>query len=87
MKRVEVAPDGLVPDPTVLKEFGIVPMTLWRWDQDPRVGFPPKIKIGPRNYRSRRLIEEFKAKLLREAIANQKATYERDVLGLKQRSA
>jgi predicted DNA-binding transcriptional regulator AlpA len=78
------APDKLVPDPVVMKEFGIIPMTLWRWDQDARIGFPPKIKIGPRNYRSRRLVEEFKARLLREAIENQKAIYAR---GAKRRSA
>ena len=80
-------PDKLVPDPAVCREFGIIPMTLWRWDQDPRVGFPPKIKIGTKNYRSRRLIEEFKAELLRKAIDNQKTTYERDALNLKRRTA
>jgi hypothetical protein len=78
-------PDQLVPDPVVQKEFGILPMTLWRWDNDPRVGFPPRIKIGPRNYRSRRAIEEFKAKLLRKAVEDQQATYERDALKLKKR--
>jgi predicted DNA-binding transcriptional regulator AlpA len=80
-------PDELVPDPQVLKEFGIIPMTLWRWDNDPRVGFPPARRIGPRKYRSRRELEEFKAKLLREAIENQQALYERDALKLKRRSA
>jgi hypothetical protein len=80
-------PDKLVPDPVVQKEFGIGPMGLWRWDQDPRVGFPPRIKIGPRNYRSRRAIEEFKARLLRKAVENQQALYERDALKLKRRSA
>jgi predicted DNA-binding transcriptional regulator AlpA len=84
-KDVEATPDKLVPDPQVLKEFGITNMCLWRWDQDPRVGFPPKIKIGPRNYRSRHLIEEFKAKLFREAIENQKTAYKRDKLKLRHR--
>jgi predicted DNA-binding transcriptional regulator AlpA len=78
-------PDELVPDPTVMKEFGIIPMTLWRWDQDPRIGFPPAIKIGPRKYRSRRAIEEFKVELLRKAVENQKALYERDALNLKRK--
>jgi hypothetical protein len=80
-------PDELVPDTQVLKEFGIIPMTLWRWDQDPRVGFPPARKIGPRKYRSRRELEEFKTKLLQKAIENQRALYERDALKLKRRSA
>jgi hypothetical protein len=77
-------PDDFVPDPVVMKEFGLNPMKLWRWDQDPRIGFPPKMKIGKRNYRSRRAIEAFKAELLRKAVDNQKAIYARV---LKRRSA
>jgi hypothetical protein len=33
--------DDLVPDPKVILEFGVTAMTLWRWDQDPELGFPP----------------------------------------------
>ena len=71
-------PDELVPDPQVLKEFGIVPMTLWRWDRDERLGFPPAINIKGRKYRSRKLIEEFKEKLFRKAVENQKLLYGRE---------
>jgi hypothetical protein len=64
-----VAHDVLVPDPQVCAEFGIVAMTLYRWDHDAKLNFPPATKIRNRNYRSRRELEEFKQRLLREAIA------------------
>jgi len=62
--------DHLVPDPKIAGEFNTSLMTMWRWDHDPRkaaLGWPPKIKIGDRNYRSRTQIEAFKKKLLKMA--------------------
>jgi len=47
------SPDSLVADPQVAKELGCTLMTLWRWDQDPNLDFPPRIKIRKRNFRSR----------------------------------
>jgi hypothetical protein len=35
----------LVPDPQVCREFQITSMTLWRWDHDPDLKFPPPIRI------------------------------------------
>jgi hypothetical protein len=64
--------DHLVPDPLVAEEFHITPMTIWRWDRDPtkaELGWPPKIKIGDRNYRLRSALEAFKAGLFRRALA------------------
>jgi hypothetical protein len=61
--------DEFVPDPQVQAEFGVTAMTLWRWERDPALGFPPAIYIKTRKYRIRRLLEAFKARLLREAIA------------------
>ena len=63
------APDVLVPDPQVWREFGITSMTGWRWTKDPELNFPPPIKIRKRCFRSRRQIEEFKQRMLRRAIA------------------
>ena len=65
--------DTLVPDPQVQREFGITSMTLWRWTNDPLLGFPPPIKIQNRNYRSRRQLEVLKRHLLTEAIKARKA--------------
>ena len=64
--------DSLVPDPAVWKEFGVTSMTFYRWDHDPAKappGWPPKIKIGGRNYRSRAQVEACKANLLKRALA------------------
>jgi len=60
--------DELVPDPRVKREFGISSMTLWRWTHDPTLKFPPAIKIRGRSFRSRQLLEEFKAELLNDAL-------------------
>ena len=62
-------PDELVPDPQVWRELGVTSMTGWRYTRDPKLGFPPPIKIRTRNFRSRRMLEEFKAALLRKALA------------------
>jgi hypothetical protein len=66
------APDQLVPDPAVAREFGVTPMTIYRWDHDPRMaalGWPPAIKLpNTRNYRSRRRLEAFKAGIARAGL-------------------
>lgn len=63
------APDSLVPDPQVWREFGISPMTGWRWTRDPTLGFPPPIKIRTRCFRSRRALEEFKRRMVARGTA------------------
>lgn len=72
-------PDELVPDPQVWREFGISSMTGWRWTHDPGLSFPPAIKIRRRNFRSRRRIEEFKARMLSVAIEGRSAKAGREV--------
>lgn len=67
------AHDDLVPDPQVWREFGVTPMTGYRWTHDPVLGFPPAIKIRTRNFRSRRAIDEFKQRLMQEAVAKRMA--------------
>jgi hypothetical protein len=60
------APDELVPDPQVAREFNVTLMTLWRWDHDPKLaelGWEPPVKIRTRNYRRRRPLETFKVAL------------------------
>ena len=65
--------DQFVPDPQVCKEFGITAMTLWRWDHDAELGFAPRIQIRGKNYRSRKLLEQFKQRMVAVAIAKRKA--------------
>ena len=56
------------PIPQVWRELGICSMTGWRWDHDPELEFPPAIKIRNRNFRSRKQLEAWKARMLRRAI-------------------
>jgi predicted DNA-binding transcriptional regulator AlpA len=58
--------EELVPDPQVCREFGITLMTLWRWDHDEELKFPPAIQIRKKNYRSRRELEQFKQRLIKQ---------------------
>jgi hypothetical protein len=61
----------LVPDPVVFKEFGITPMTGWRWDHDPALidlGWPPPLVIRKRKFRVRSQLEAFKARMLARAL-------------------
>jgi hypothetical protein len=44
--------DTLLPDRKVRERYGgISEMTLYRWDHDPSLGFPPPIRINGRKYR------------------------------------
>jgi hypothetical protein len=67
-------PDNLIPDPVVCAEFGVTAMTLWRWTRDTELNFPPAIAIRNRNFRSRRQLEAFKARMLRKAIRQRRRT-------------
>ena len=72
--------DVLVADPQFIEEFDISNNTKGRYDKDPRMhelGWPLPIKIKDRNYRSRRQIEEFKANLLKRAIAERSRLMEK----------
>jgi hypothetical protein len=62
--------DQLVPDRQARREVGdVTAMTFHRWDLKPELGFPPKIKINGRNYRSRQQLEAFKARMISVALA------------------
>jgi hypothetical protein len=63
--------DTFIPDPEVAKEFGVTLMSLWRWDHSDEkaaLGWPPKIQIGKRNFRSREQLEAFKRNLMQVAL-------------------
>ena len=65
-------PDNLIPDPVVCAEFGVTSMTLWRWTHDTELNFPPAITIRSRNFRSRRQLEAFKARMLSKATRHRR---------------
>lgn len=58
--------DRLIPDPMVAKELGVSLMSLWRWTRDPKLDFPPPVKIRQRNYRSQRALDAWRARLVRK---------------------
>ena len=58
----------LIPDPEVWKSFGVSPVTGWRWQNDPTLDFPTKIKIRTRNYRDHDQLEAWKARRVRGEI-------------------
>jgi hypothetical protein len=60
--------DELVPNRKAQTEFGVTAMTIWRWDRDSKLGFPPAIRINGRTYRSRQQLEAFKQRLLAQAL-------------------
>lgn len=65
--------DRLIKDSEVRAEFGdLSEDALKAWDKDPNLGFPPKITIRNRHYRSRAALDAFKAKLLADAMRNRK---------------
>jgi hypothetical protein len=75
-KAKDDAPDVLVPDAEVRREFGgITSMGLWRWDNDKQMaalGWPPPLVLRGRKYRSRRKLEAFKAALVRRSLRDRK---------------
>jgi len=63
--------DELVSDPTVARELDISLMTVWRNDNNPKLialGWPAKIQINKRNFRSRIQFESFKRAMLKRAM-------------------
>jgi predicted DNA-binding transcriptional regulator AlpA len=76
MTEATEKPDTLVPDPEVWRELGVTSMTGWRYTRDPKLNFPPPIKIRNRNFRSRRMLEEFKRRLVQAALSERAAQRE-----------
>jgi hypothetical protein len=61
-------PGDLITDRQCRREMNdISAVTLWQYTNDPSLGFPPIIKIRNRNFRSRKLFDEFKARLIAKA--------------------
>jgi hypothetical protein len=68
--------DPWIPNPQVADEFGVTPMTLWRWDASEAMaalGWPPPIKIGDRKFRSRKALDAFKDAMFKRAVQEQRA--------------
>jgi hypothetical protein len=74
-RDTDTTPDEFVPDPTVAAEMGVSLMTLWRYDQSDELrelGWPPKISMRKRNFRSRHQLEKFKDAMLKRAMSERR---------------
>jgi hypothetical protein len=74
-KNNTIERDELVADPQVAREISVSLMTLWRHDNNPEMvalGWPAKIQINKRNFRSRNQLEMFKAAMLKRAMTKQR---------------
>jgi hypothetical protein len=61
--------DTLVPDHIARAELGgLTAMSFYRRDSNPEADWPKKIKWHGRNYRSRQQLEQYKAKLMAQAL-------------------
>jgi hypothetical protein len=49
--------------------YGVSAMTMWRWDHQPDLGFPPAIRINKRKYRDEAALDAFDEALKRIALA------------------
>jgi hypothetical protein len=70
--------DQFVPDPKVAAELGVSLMTLWRYDQSAELaalGWPEKISINKRNFRSRKKLEAYKRGMVKRAAADRKRLF------------
>ena len=71
-------PDQFVPDPQVAAELGISLMSLWRYDRSEELaamGWPEKITVNHRNFRSRRALEAYKLGMIKRAAADRKRLF------------
>jgi hypothetical protein len=68
-------PDQFIPDPQVAAELSVSLMTIYRYDRSPELaalGWPEKITINHRNFRSRRKLEAYKTAMVKRAAADRK---------------
>jgi hypothetical protein len=62
--------DELLPDPMVAKgRYKVVTRTLYRWDRQPDLGFPPAVVINGRKYRFRKKLDAWDAAMAAKSRA------------------
>lgn len=50
-----------LPEKQVAARYGVHVVSLARWDKDPKLGFPPPIRIRGRKYRDQDELDAFDA--------------------------
>ena len=57
----------LLPEAKVRERYGVSSMTLWRWDRNSSLKFPPPLRINNRKYRDAAKLDAFDAARLRDS--------------------
>jgi hypothetical protein len=56
----------LLPEAKVRERYGVSSMTLWRWDRNSSLNFPPALRINNRKYRDSAKLDAFDEARLRD---------------------
>jgi predicted DNA-binding transcriptional regulator AlpA len=64
--------DEWLSGPRVDRRYNMSPMTRWRWERNPDLGFPKPIIINGRKYWSRRALEEWERTRATPHVASKK---------------
>lgn len=62
MDVIKPEDETFLPDSKVLHRYGITAMSLWRWDENPDLGFPRPHVISGRKYRKLSELIAFEAR-------------------------
>jgi hypothetical protein len=65
-----------ITDVEVRRQLSINEMRVWRWDHYPEQappGWPPRIRMGRRNFRDLEQFEAFKKNLIAASLAERKS--------------
>ena len=64
--------ETLIPDREVRRRLGVSTTTIWRWQQDESVGFPPAIYIRGRRFRDSEQLEAWRKKMVENPEAGRR---------------
>jgi hypothetical protein len=59
MDDIETSNDEMWPDRRTSRFFNVHVKTISRWERNPKLGFPPAIRINGHKYRRAQKIREF----------------------------
>jgi hypothetical protein len=68
MDDIETSNDEMWPDRRTSRFFDVHVKTIGRWERNPKLGFPPAVKINGHKYRRAQKIREFANALARKGL-------------------
>ena len=60
--------EDLIPDRLVKEIFSVTRQTLWRWENDPELGFPQPVRVKRQKARKVGELRAFRARMWREGL-------------------